>query len=58
MFLLLILLGYVMVLPLLEAFDAQETYDAGIPSFSGNVGGFQHECDMALPFLERCLLVV
>ena len=58
MFLLLILLGYLEVLPLLEAFSAQETYDAGIPSFLGNVGGFQCECDMTLPLLECCLLVI
>ena len=40
----------------LEAFSAQETNDAGIPSVLGNIGHFQHEGDMTLPLLEGCLL--
>ena len=46
------------MLPMLEAFRAQETNDAGIPSFFGNIGCFQCEGDMTLPLLECCLLVL
>ena len=46
------------MLPLLEAFSAQETNDAGIPSVSGNIGCFQCEGDVTLPLLECCLLVL
>ena len=42
----------------LEAFGAQETNDAGIPSVSGNIGHFQHEGDVTPPLLEGCLLVL
>ena len=46
------------MLPLLEAFGAQETNDAGIPSVLGDIGHFQHKGDMTLPFLKCCLLVL
>ena len=45
------------MLPSLEAFSAQETNDAGIPSLQGNVGGFQCEGDVTLPFVECHLLI-
>ena len=46
------------MLPSLEAFSAQETNNAGIPSVLGNIGCFQHEGDVTLPLLEGCLLVL
>ena len=46
------------MLPLLEAFGAQETNDVGIPSLMGNIGCFQCEGDMAFPLLECRLLVL
>ena len=46
------------MLPSLEAFGAQETNNAGIPSVMGNIGCFQHEGDMAFPLLECHLLVL
>ena len=46
------------MLPSLEAFGAQETNDAGIPSFLGDIGHFQCKGDMTLPLLECCLLVL
>ena len=46
------------MLPLLEAFRAQEINNAGIPSVLGDIGRFQHEGDMTLPLLEGCLLVL
>ena len=57
-FLLVILFGYLEMLPSLEAFSAQETYDAGIPSFLGDIGRFQCEGDVTLPLLKCCLLVL
>ena len=46
------------MLPLLEAFSAQETNNAGIPSVLGDIGHFQCEGDVTLPLLEGCLLVL
>ena len=46
------------MLPSLEAFGAQETNDAGIPSVLGDIGCFQREGDVALPLLKCCLLVL
>ena len=46
------------MLPSLEAFGAQETNDAGIPSILGDIGRFQREGDVTLPLLECCLLVL
>ena len=45
------------MLPSLEAFQAQETNDAGIPSLSGDIGHFQHEGDVTL-LLFKCYLLV
>ena len=46
------------MLPMLEAFQAQETKDAGVPSLSGNIRCFQHEGDVALPLLKCHVLVL
>ena len=46
------------MLPSLEAFSAQETNDAGIPSVLGDIGCFQREGDVALPLLKCNLLVL
>ena len=46
------------MLPMLEAFGAQETNDAGIPSVSGDIGCFQHEGDVTLPLPKGHLLVL
>ena len=46
------------MLPMLEAFSAQETNNAGIPSVSGDIGCFQCKGDMTLPLPEGCLLVL
>ena len=46
------------MLPSLEAFRAQETNDAGIPSLLGDIGHFQHEGDVAFPLLKCHLLVL
>ena len=45
------------MLPSLEAFTAQETNDASIPSLLGDIGCFQCEGDLAFPLLECHLLV-
>ena len=41
-----VIFGNLKMLPTLEAFGAQETNNAGIPSFLGNIGCFQHKGDM------------
>ena len=46
------------MLPSLEAFSAQETNDAGIPSVSEDIGCFQCEGDVTFPLPEGCLLVL
>ena len=46
------------MLPSLEAFSAQETNDAGIPSVLGDIGCFEHEGGVALPLLKCHLLVL
>ena len=46
------------MLLLLEAFQAQKTNDAGIPSLSGNIGRFQCKGDVTLPLFECHLLVL
>ena len=50
--------GDLKMLPSLEAFGAQETNDAGIPSVSGDIGCFQQEGDVTFPLSECCLLVL
>ena len=45
------------MLPSLEAFGAQETNDAGIPSLSGDIGHFQCEGDVTLPLLKGHLVL-
>ena len=46
------------MLPTLEAFRAQETNNAGIPSLSGDIGHFQCEGDVTLPLFKCCLPVL
>ena len=46
------------MLPMLEAFRAQETNDAGIPSLFGDIGCFQRKGDVTLPLPEGRLLVL
>ena len=43
---------------MLEAFGAQETNDAHIPSLFGDIGRFQCKGDMILPLPEGGLLVL
>ena len=38
---------------MLEAFGAQETNDAGIPSLFGDIGCFQRKGDVTLPLPKR-----
>ena len=46
------------MLPTLEAFQSQETNDAGVPPLSGDIGCFQRKGDMTLPLFECHVLVL